>query len=125
MSTAPDANNFDFLIHDHNRGKTMREIQESFGKLVMAVRQHGKGGKLIIEASVKPANGGDARQSIISFSCATKSPGGVPYAAVYFTTDEGGVQKNDPEQPELFRPLESVPTPAPVAMAPTVPATAS
>lgn len=114
MNNPIDNNACTALLQNHNRGKVNQEMNEAFANLVRDVRKHGKGGELILKICVKPAQGGDARQVTIAANITTKAPMGAPYASIYFTTEDGAVQKNDPDQEEFhFRPIPGgAPAPA-------------
>jgi hypothetical protein len=115
--TPPDNNACDALLRDLNKGQISQQMNQSFVQLVQAVRKHGKGGDLTLKLKIAPAQGGDANRVIITAAVTTKEPTNAPRAGIYYTTEEGRVQKNDPDQEYFnFRALpEAAPAPAPVA----------
>lgn len=116
-------NAFDALLRDHNKGRTLADLNEAFPELVRLVRQHGKAGVLTFALKVAPASGGDAKQVSVTGSIAMKAPTAMPRASIYYTTENGNVQKNDPDQAELS--FKTLPAPADAApVVPVVPAVA-
>lgn len=112
-----DNNSASTLLAELNRGRVQREFNDTFTGLVRSVRQHGKPGELMLKIKLAPAQGSNAHQVTVSASIAAKAPTAPTYAAIYFTTEDGKVQKNDPDQDELpFTPraLPAAPQPEPV-----------
>lgn len=108
--TTTTGNAFDTLLREHNKGRTLADLNEAFPELVRQVRQHGKAGVLTFSIKVAPASGGDAHQVSVTGSVSVKAPTAMPRAQIYYTTEEGGVQKNDPNQAEMK--FTSLPAPA-------------
>jgi hypothetical protein len=117
MNTAPEAsvgnNACDTLLHDLNRGRVMTQLNESFTDLVKDVRRLGKAGTLTLTLKIAPAENSRAERVNVTAAIAAKAPIEVPYSGVYFTTEDGRVQKNDPDQAELtFQPLPVIAAPS-------------
>lgn len=108
--TNETGNAFDALLRDHNKGRTLADLNDAFPELIRLVRQHGKAGSICFTVKVKPASGGDAHQVSITGSVDMKAPTAQPRAVIYYTTENGGVQKNDPNQAELA--FKTLPAPA-------------
>jgi len=98
---APNGNAFDVLLHDLKRGKVLRELNEALPSCVQAVRKFGKPGVLTLTLKIAPAKGSDATQVTVTAATQVKAPTAIPHSGIYFTTEEGGVQKNDPDQSEM------------------------
>ena len=114
-ATAPaDNNSFDALMREFDRQRILDELNETYTGLVLAVRQHGRKGKISFTVEVAPSHGSDARTVDIKFDIEAKLPKAERRVCVYYTTEDGRTVKNDPEQAEMnFRPLPTAqPTPA-------------
>lgn len=112
MST--DNNNALTILTDLNRGRVVEEFSKEFTELVCSVRKHGRGGSLTLVMKITPASGSNADRVIVAAAVSSKAPGATAYEGIYFTTENGKVQRNDPDQTEMqFRPLPEVAAPAP------------
>ena len=116
--TANDNNVCMTLLATHNKGRVANEINESYRDLILAVRRHGKPGKLNLSIEVKPATGSDASRIEFSITVASKVPVTAPVVGIYYTTEEGGTQKTDPEQEDFPAVLRALDKDAPPAAAP-------
>jgi hypothetical protein len=90
-----------FLVQT-NKGRTHDELSARFAELVRAVRETGKTGVLQLRIEVKPVKGTDGEQVVITDSITAKTPQLDRPASMFFTTDDGGLSRNDPKQAELF-----------------------
>jgi hypothetical protein len=109
----PTNNVLNFLLADFKKGAVQAEANEAFSTLIQSVREHGKKGTFVLELDVLPASGSDAACVEIRAKVKTKLPEPAPPAAIYYTTEDGRVQKDDPNQAELvFKPLPSISAPA-------------
>lgn len=102
-ATAPEPENnvATALIQKHNKGRAARELNESMSDLILAVRKHGKPGKVVLEINLKPGMGSDASRVETTLTVNVKAPVGAPVARLYFTTADGALSDRDPEQEEF------------------------
>lgn len=95
----------EFLIQQAN-GTTHAELSEALHKLVAAVRETGKAGKVQLTVDVKPMSKSDDRALIITAAVAVKPPRSEAPTSVFFIDGTGNLSRTDPRQMTL--PLREV-----------------
>jgi len=88
------------------------EAGEALAELVKQVTEHGKGGKMTIELTIKPA-GKKHAAVIVTGKHVVKAPQDVPDETLLFPTPEGNLLSEDPRQQKLD--LKAVATPSAAA----------
>lgn len=94
------------------RGQFLEDIADELQKVVKAVDETGKAGKLICELTVKPASKGQGAY-VIADKVRAKLPELPVGETIMFGTPEGNLQARDPRQPDLD--LKAVSTDSPNA----------
>lgn len=107
-------NTFAITLHDQRKGALSEELSAEFRKLVEHVRGIGKAGTLTLKLTVRPTEGGDGSTVVLEDDVSVKLPRPKKAKSLFFTTDDGRLTRNDPNQAEL--PLKTVPgaTPEPL-----------
>lgn len=88
-------------LKDLRNGQADADAGVALGDLIAAVRQTGRGGSLIIEVKVGPVSKGDGSQVLVTDLIKVKKPLPQNGNTVLFTTADNGLQRKDPQQPEL------------------------
>ncbi|MCL2089881.1 MAG: hypothetical protein FWH11_01425 [Micrococcales bacterium] len=96
------------FIREQAGGKTHDELTENLADLAFAVRETGKPGTLTLRLEVRPMKGVPGAVQI-SDQIGVKTPKTDRPAPVFFVTDTGRVQKDDPMQP-TFEGLREITT---------------
>ncbi len=91
------------------RGSLDAELTEALASVVKAVRETGKSGVLTLQLKVSKLNARDENAVKITPRVATKKPELAPYESVMFSTYDGDLLRNDPNQRQLD--LQEVPKP--------------
>lgn len=86
---------------DIRNGDCLNEASNELGRLIQAVRETGRSGKLTIEMRIEPAGRGDVSRVFIEDTITAKIPKPQKARALFFTTEEGGLQRKDPNQTEM------------------------
>lgn len=102
-------NAFEKTVREMRSGVSADELSEHLATLVEAVRRTGKGGVLTYKLKVKPASHGDVKVVMLNDEITLKLPQSERPSSVFFTTDENGLQRSDPNQQEME--LRTVPKP--------------
>jgi len=97
MSTKA-SNTFDHTLREMRQGMVVTELSEELAKLVGAVRTTGRGGELVLRLKVKPASRGDVTTLMITDDISVKAPRPEKAAAVFFSTENNELLRNDPRQ---------------------------
>lgn len=95
-------------LRDLRQGAVLDEASEELHRIVQAVRDTGKAGKLTITLTVKPF---DKNADILNIEDKVVAvvPAPVKGGTVMFATAEGNLSRRDPRQGEL--PIAAVPKP--------------
>ena len=88
-----------------NKSGTISELDDQLSKAVQAVRTTGKPAELTIKLKIRP-NDPEGDRVLISDSISLKTATPPRKDALFFTTADGALSRNDPNQTEL--PLRSV-----------------
>lgn len=83
------------------KGVFAAEASERMQQVIAAVRQHGKPGAVTITLKVKPAVKESGDLVVVVGEIKTKVPEADRAAELFYTTEQGGLSKQDPRQPEL------------------------
>lgn len=107
----PNAYNGPFAatLQDLDEGRLHAELTDALSEVVAQVMQQGKAGKLTLSLTIKPA----ARRSdavVVGASIAKKLPEPDRPESLFFATDDGGLSRRNPKQPELPGVLRPVAT---------------
>lgn len=81
-------------------GCSARELDDNLRNLISAVRETGKGGKLIYEIVVKPAATGN-KTIVITDKITPKAPVLPRDNAIYYATQDNGLVRDNPDQANL------------------------
>lgn len=84
-----------------NKGLFDDEATEELAKLVKAVRETGKKGELTIKLAVKMIDQSAEDTVLITPTVAAKLPSPEPRRNVFYSTHDGDLLRNDPNQGEL------------------------
>lgn len=100
MPEEPKSNAFAFALNAISHGDLADQASAAMSKLVKDVEATGKTGKLTLTIEVKP-RGRDAGQVEVSGKCAITPlfPDTAP--SMFFTTEDGGLVKDNPKQMKL------------------------
>lgn len=88
-----------------NKAGTINELDEQLSKAVLAVRMTGKVAKLTLELTIRPT-ANDAETVMIEDSIKVKTASPPRKAAIFFTTEDGRLSRENPNQPDLPMKLE-------------------
>jgi hypothetical protein len=89
------------ILREYRNGKAADIASRKMAELVQAVDDTGKGGMLTITFKVKPEKGGGSQKTIACDIKAKMPEGDIP-EAVFFSDEEGGLHRSDPQQREMF-----------------------
>jgi hypothetical protein len=95
------SNKFLKTIEELRQGGAAHDLGEALTDLVKAVRETGRPGALTVKLTVKPASKGDVNTLLLEDAVTVKRPQPERGATIFFSTDDNGLQRNDPRQPEL------------------------
>jgi len=96
MSTRP----FFDTLREVRRGQILEDCADELQKIVRAVDETGKAGKLVIELTIKPASKGQGIYTV-SDKVRAKLPELPAGETILFGTPDGNLQARNPSQPEL------------------------
>ncbi len=82
-------------------GATVGELNDALQKVVAAVRQTGKRGKLTLDVTVSPAAKGATDVLMIEAQVKTRLPEPERGMTIFYATDDNRLVRNDPKQPTL------------------------
>lgn len=92
----PD-NAFSRLLQEFREGESLSELSDNLRKLVRAVHQTDKPGKLIYTVAVEP----NGNAYLVTDDIKLKLPESKRVASVFFATEEATLQRQDPNQRNL------------------------
>jgi hypothetical protein len=105
----PMSNGFEKTLREMRQGAALSELTEGLFALVAKVRETGRAGKLTWKLKIKPASRGDGVTLMLEDEVEVKMPPVVRPQTIFFATEDGRLQRNDPRQKELE--LRAVPAP--------------
>lgn len=97
------------VLREVRRGAFSEEAGDQLAELVKSVVEHGKGGKMTIELSVRPAGKKNAAL-IITAKSTVKAPQDSPDETLMFPTPEGNLLTEDPRQQKLDLKVAAAPS---------------
>lgn len=100
------------FIREQAGGRTHEELTKALADVAFAVRETGKRGSITLRIDITPMKGVHGAVQIADV-IGVKEPQKERPAPVFFVTESGRVQKDDPQQP-TFEGLREVPATAPV-----------
>ena len=92
---------FSQLIAYLNKGMLEAELTEELSELVKTVRETARAGELTLKLKVQLHNPRDEDTVIITPSISNRKPKMDMAKAIMFSTADGDLLRNDPNQPEL------------------------
>jgi hypothetical protein len=98
LAVDPLGNSFGLLMSQFRNGGSGAELSEKLQELTRAVQQTGKTGSLTYKIIVKPMTGG---AFVVTDQIAAKIPEAPRDAAVFYATEQGVLQREDPNQRKL------------------------
>ncbi len=93
-------------ISNLNKKGSLSELDETLARAIQQVRKLGKPAKLTYTLDIKPDDA-DGEMVTIQDSIALKTASPARKASKFYTTEDGKLSRNDPNQPEL--PIAAVP----------------
>lgn len=97
--TETPSNAFLSTLAQVRKGKTSSELSEQMAGVVQAVRLTGKKGEMVLKLIVTPNKDGVSVN--VEDAITVKLPKMDRAATLFYATDEGHLQRNDPNQVEL------------------------
>lgn len=89
---------FSAFAASHRYGAFNTEVTNAFADLVAAVEKYDKAGSMTITLKLKPTGSGPI---VVTDDVTTKPPTAPKPETYYWRTDDGGLSRRDPRQPEL------------------------
>lgn len=96
-----DAQDFLVFLSGINKGRTVTEASEKLQELVAAIENTGKGGKLTINLTIKPA-GANSDAVTVTDEVLLKAPKLNRPASIFFPDADHNLVRTNPNQSELF-----------------------
>lgn len=96
-----ESNQFLATLQRHRNGGLLAEASEGLQKVVAAVAQTGKPGKLTITLEIKPTKRGDTVFVGLLDDVKTKTPQAQKEGSWWFADESGLLTKNNPNQTEM------------------------
>ena len=97
--TEPVNNTFISVINNLRKGKLLTEVSEQLQALTQAVMEHRRPGKLTLTIKIAPQGDGDV--VVLTDDVEIKAPKTTPTGSVFYTTDDGLLSRDDPNQKEM------------------------
>lgn len=91
---------FSLFLGEHRNGVLHDELSDALQELVAAVATEGKGGKLTITISVKPANAGNGALTVTD-EIKLAPPKETKSGSIFFVSPENNLIREDPRQTRL------------------------
>ena len=101
------SNSFSMMLAELGDGECQNEASEKLAALVKKVSETCKIGELTVKIKLQPA--GNGRIMTLTYDVVAKMPKEEKEATLLFATEDGLLQKNNPDQREL--PLKALPEP--------------
>jgi hypothetical protein len=95
---------FSDLLEAHRNGDAQLDASEALTKLIAEVRDTCRAGEISVKIKFQPSNGG--KILAVTDEIVVKHPKKDKEADIWFSTQDGGLSKNNPEQMRL--PLREV-----------------
>lgn len=104
--TEPTVRLFADWLTEQRNGLLHAELTDAMHELVTAVRDHGKGGELVIKIKVKPVSKSSYDALSVSDDVIVKKPVGERGDGLFFVDSHNNLRRDNPAQPRL--PLREV-----------------
>ena len=98
IENEPSANAFARLLQEQRKGDCLVEASEKLQDLILKVRERWGAGEISLKLKVTPSAKGIVT---ITDDIVVKLPKEEKDATLFFTTEDGALMRNDPEQTEL------------------------
>jgi hypothetical protein len=98
------SNGFNTFLADVRHGQVLDELKTALNNVVSGVKATGKKGRMTLEIEIAPASKGEKGDNIPTYITARvseKVPKPDVRPAIYFTTADNRLQRNNPAQKEL------------------------
>jgi len=89
------------VLQQLRRGKTLSEIDDALAEATRAVREHGGSAEVTVKFKVKRFNKSIGKEVIVSDVISSKLPKPDRADTLFFSTETGGLSRNDPDQRQL------------------------
>ena len=93
---------FTDVLREARGGRVVDQISEELEAVIKAVRHTGKAGAITLKLTITPRDQ-DAEQVNIGFAITPKLPQAPVPEALFFTTLDGDLLRDDPSQREIFK----------------------
>jgi hypothetical protein len=100
-ATEPQVRPFADFLAQQAGGRTHSELSDQLHKLIGAVHDTGKKGKLQLTIEVKPLSKGDDMTLTVTDAVVVTMPKADRAQSVFFIDDTGNLSRNDPRQATL------------------------
>jgi hypothetical protein len=97
-------NSFLRTLAELGRGSAVTEASNDLATLVKAIRKTGKPGELTIKLKVRPH--ADGESLTFDYAITPKVPRKSGKSTSFYDTEDGGLQRDNPNQPEMFATIE-------------------
>ncbi|WP_426043676.1 hypothetical protein [Caulobacter sp. DWR3-1-2] len=98
---------FTDILRQIRKGRVVEELTEQLAEVTAAVRATGKAGEITLKLKVKPMKG-DSYQVALAAGVTSKSPRDDLPEGIFFLTEDGGLVRSDPNQKEMFVPVDAL-----------------
>jgi len=95
------AQSFIDVLKELRGGQAIDDLGEEMNGLTEAIRQAGRGGKMTLTITAKPASKGAISTLLLDLAITVKKPVKESESTIFYATDDNVLQRNDPRQPEL------------------------
>lgn len=104
------SNSFETVLRTQRKGAMLTELSEQLQAAALAVREHGKPATVTLTLNLVPANN-DASALNVRDDIKSKLPEKTKSPSLFFTTDDGRLVREDPNQTEMKLTVEASPKP--------------
>lgn len=98
----PAPQEFASVLVQADKGRIHGEASTRLAEVVRAVRETGKAGRIQVTLDIKPDKGSGGERVVIAATVTAKTPAFDPRTSIFFTDDDGGLHRTDPQQHDLF-----------------------
>jgi len=93
-------NSFESVLRNQRRGHLLSELSEKLQAAVLAVKEHTKEATVTLTFKIAPANG-DASAISVTDEIKVKLPEARKANTLFYSTDDGRLVRDDPNQTEM------------------------
>lgn len=97
----PQSNSFLTTLQAMPGGDILPDLSAALQEVTRAVREHSQKGKLTLDIIVSPAGRGVGDTVIVAGEITVKLPKPERRKGIFFTTEEGELRRDNPNQPQL------------------------